>query len=173
MLGLSQVGVNEDFLRARRLLAPGGTARGQDRGRLPRHPAASHPVRGTHRGSPGSADRCSVDGGCMKLLLFLVRRSWWLAMGALVAGAVSGLCAAALIALINKALHQRSRRSVRHTRPFMAMFAASGRTREGSCYSSEARRSGGPSTGGSSTGRTLRRAGSRSGQASTAAPTPR
>jgi hypothetical protein len=59
-----------------------------------------------------------------------------------------------------------SRRSVRHTRPFMAMFAASGRTREGSCYSSEARRSGGPSTGGSSTGRTLRRAGSRSGQAS-------
>jgi len=42
----------------------------------------------------------------MKLLLFLVRRSWWLAMGALVAGAVSGLCAAALIALINKALHQ-------------------------------------------------------------------
>jgi hypothetical protein len=59
-----------------------------------------------------------------------------------------------------------SRRSVRHTRPFMAMFAGSGRTREGSCYSSEARRSGGPSTGGSSTGRTLRRAGSRSGQAS-------
>ena len=50
-----------------------------------------------------------------------------------------------------------SRRSVRHTRPFMAMFAASKRTRKGSCYSSEARRSGGPSTDGSSTGRTLRR----------------
>jgi putative ATP-binding cassette transporter len=42
----------------------------------------------------------------MKLLLFLVRRSWQLAMGALVAGAASGLCAVALIALINKALHQ-------------------------------------------------------------------
>jgi putative pyoverdin transport system ATP-binding/permease protein len=42
----------------------------------------------------------------MRLLLFLGRRSWTLGIGALAAGATSGLCAAALIALINRSLNR-------------------------------------------------------------------
>ena len=42
----------------------------------------------------------------MKLLLFLFRRSWALGTGALAAGTATGLCAAALIALINRALNR-------------------------------------------------------------------
>jgi putative pyoverdin transport system ATP-binding/permease protein len=41
----------------------------------------------------------------MKLLLFVGRRSWALGLGALAAGTASGLCAAILIALINRALN--------------------------------------------------------------------
>ena len=44
----------------------------------------------------------------MTLLRFLGRRSWTLGMGALAAGVASGLCAAALIALINRALRPDS-----------------------------------------------------------------
>jgi putative ATP-binding cassette transporter len=42
----------------------------------------------------------------MRLLLFLTRRSWPLATASLTAGAVAGLSAAALIAMINRALNQ-------------------------------------------------------------------
>lgn len=42
----------------------------------------------------------------MKLILFLVRRSWASGTGALAAGMATGLCAAALIAVINRALNR-------------------------------------------------------------------
>jgi putative ATP-binding cassette transporter len=42
----------------------------------------------------------------MKLLLLLFRRSWAIGTGALTAGTASGLCAAALIALINRELNR-------------------------------------------------------------------
>ena len=42
----------------------------------------------------------------LKLILFLFRRSWAIGTGALTAGTASGLCAAGLIALINRALNR-------------------------------------------------------------------
>ncbi|HYB44045.1 MAG TPA: ABC transporter transmembrane domain-containing protein, partial [Candidatus Methylomirabilis sp.] len=60
----------------------------------------------------------------MKVLLFLLRRSWAQGAGALAAGSITGLCAAALIALINSALNRPGSRSAALVWGFAGLVSA-------------------------------------------------